>query len=214
MTREDTIKILSVLRGAYPAFYRDITKQEAESTIALWESMFDEEPYELVAAAVKAFISGDAKGFPPAIGQIKERIRQITQPEEMTEQEAWALVSKALRNSTYGSEEEFAKLPPEIQCVVHDPGQLRQWAMSPADEVETVIASNFMRSFRAKQKASKEFMALPTSVKQLMISAGYRGNPTEVGLVKMFGGEQDVQRLGASRGEQSTEDRLSVLDAT
>ena len=29
MTREDTIKILSVLRGAYPAFYRDITKQEA-----------------------------------------------------------------------------------------------------------------------------------------------------------------------------------------
>lgn len=196
MTREDTIKILSVLRGAYPAFYRDITKQEAESTIALWESMFDEEPYELVGAAVKAFISGDGKGFPPAIGQIKERIRLITTPEEMTEQEAWALVSKALRNSTYGSEEEFAKLPPEVQAVVHDPGQLRQWAMSPADDVETVIASNFMRSFRTKQKASKEYMALPTEVKRLMISAGYRSDPTEVGLVKMFGGECDVPRLG------------------
>ena len=199
MTREDTIKILSVLRGAYPAFYRDITKQEAESTISLWESMFDEEPYELVAAAVKAFISGDGKGFPPAIGQIKERIRLITQPEEMTEQEAWALVSKALRNSTYGSEEEFAKLPPEIQSVVHDPGQLKQWAMSPADEVETVVASNFMRSFRVKQKVNKEYMALPTSVKQLMISAGYRKDPTEVGLVKMFGGGDDVKRLGTPR---------------
>lgn len=196
MTREDTIKILSVLRGAYPAFYRDITKQEAESTIALWESMFDEEPYELVGAAVKAFISGDGKGFPPAIGQIKERIRLITTPEEMTEQEAWSLVSKALRNSTYGSEEEFAKLPPEIQAVVHDPGQLRQWAMSPAEDVETVIASNFMRSFRAKQKVSKEYMALPTSVKQLMISAGYRKDPTAVGLIPMFGGDNDVQRLG------------------
>ena len=201
MTREDTIKILSVLRGAYPAFYRDITKQEAESTIALWESMFDEEPYELVAAAVKAFISGDGKGFPPAIGQIKERIRLITTPEEMTEQEAWALVSKALRNSTYGSEEEFAKLPPEVKSVVHDPGQLKQWAMSPADEVETVIASNFQRSFRAKQKATKEYMALPTEVKRLMISAGYKSDPAEVGLVKMFGGVNDVQRLGTSRGE-------------
>lgn len=199
MTREDTIKILAVLRGAYPAFYRDITKQEAESTIALWMSMFDEEPYELVGAAVKAFISGDSKGFPPAIGQIKERIRQITQPEEMTEQEAWALVSKALRNSTYGSEEEFAKLPPEVQAVVHDPGQLRQWAMSPADEVETVIASNFMRSFRVKQKTTKEYMALPTEVKRLMISAGFRGDPTERGLVRLFGGERDVQRLGTSR---------------
>lgn len=212
MTREDTIKILSVLRGAYPAFYRDITKQEAESTIALWESMFDEEPYELVAAAVKAFISGDGKGFPPAIGQIKERIRQITTPEEMTEQEAWSLVSKALRNSTYGSEEEFKKLPPEVQAVVHDPGQLKQWAMSPADEVETVIASNFMRSFRAKQKATKEYMALPTEVKRLMISAGYRSDPTEVGLVKMFGGVNDVQRLGTSRSELCAENRLSLVD--
>ena len=212
MTREDTIKILSVLRGAYPAFYRDITKQEAESTIALWESMFDEEPYELVAAAVKAFISGDGKGFPPAIGQIKERIRLITTPEEMTEQEAWALVSKALRNSTYGSEEEFAKLPPEVKSVVHDPGQLKQWAMSPADEVETVIASNFMRSFRVKQKATKEYLALPTEVKRLMISAGYRSDPTEVGLVKMFGGVSDVQRLGTSRDYESVEDRLSFVD--
>ena len=212
MTREDTIKILSVLRGAYPAFYRDITKQEAESTIALWESMFDEEPYELVAAAVKAFISGDGKGFPPAIGQIKERIRLITTPEEMTEQEAWALVSKALRNSTYGSEEEFAKLPPEVKSVVHDPGQLKQWAMSPADEVETVIASNFMRSFRVKQKATKEYLALPTEVKRLMISAGYRSNPTEVGLVKMFGGVSNVQRLGTSRDYESVEDRLSFVD--
>lgn len=212
MTREDTIKILSVLRGAYPAFYRDITKQEAESTIALWESMFDEEPYELVAASVKAFISGDSKGFPPAIGQIKERIRQITQPEEMTEQEAWALVSKALRNSTYGSEEEFAKLPPEVQAVVHDPGQLKQWAMSPADEVETVIASNFMRSFRAKQKVNKEYMALPTSVKQLMISAGFKSDPTEVGLVRMFGGEQYGN--STPRDNLDREDRLSLMDAT
>ncbi len=198
MTREETIKILSVLRGAYPAFYRDITKQEAESAIALWSSMFEEEPYELVGAAVKAFIAGDGKGFPPAIGQIKERIRQITQPDEMTEQEAWALVSKAIQRSTYGSVEEFAKLPPEIQAVVHDPGQLKQWAMGPAESLETVVASNFMRSFRAKQKASKEYMALPTSVKQLMISAGYRNDPTEVGLVKMFGGEPDVQMLGTS----------------
>ena len=190
MTREDTIKILSVLRGAYPAFYRDITKQEAESTIGLWESMFSEEPYELVGAAVKAFISGDGKGFPPAIGQIKERIRQITQPEGMTEQEAWALVSKAVRNSAYGSVEEFNKLPPEVQAVVHDPGQLKQWANGSADDLETVVASNFMRSFRAKQKSIKEYMALPSEVKQLMLAAS--GDPTETGLVRMFGGVSNV----------------------
>ena len=210
MTREDTIKILSILRGAYPGFYRDITKQEAEATIVLWASMFEEEPFELVGAAVKAFITADAKGFPPAIGQIKERIRQITQPEELTEQEAWAYVSKAISRSTYGSVEEFEKLPPEIQAVVHDPGQLRQWALSEADEVETVIASNFMRSFRAKQKATKEYLALPTEVKRMMIAAGYRSDPTAVGLVRAFGGEIDAT---TSRNNLDRGDRLSLLDA-
>ena len=212
MTREDTIKILSVLRGAYPAFYRDITKQEAESTIALWESMFDDEPYELVGAAVKAFITGDSKGYPPAIGQIKERIRLITSPEDMTEQEAWSYVSKALRNATYGSEEEFAKLPPDVQAVVHDPGQLRQWAMNSIDDVQTVIASNFMRSFRAKQKTNKEYQALPAEVKRLMISAGYKNDPTEVGLVRAFGGESNVQRLGTPGSDENTENGLPFAD--
>lgn len=189
MTREDTIKILSILRGAYPAFYRDISKQEAESTISLWCGMFEEEPYELVGAAVKAFISCDSKGFPPAIGQIKERIRQITEPQEMTEQEAWSLVSKALRNSAYGSAEEFEKLPEEIKAVVHDPSQLKQWAMAEADEVETVIASNFMRSFRVKQKTMREYKALPTSVKRLMLESGYCPDATKPGLVRLFGGD-------------------------
>ncbi len=213
MTREDTIKILSVLRGAYPAFYRDITKQEAESTITLWASMFDEEPYDLVGAAVKAFISGDAKGFPPAIGQIKERIRQITKTEEMTEQEAWAYVSKALRKSTYYSREEFEKLPPEVQAVVHDPEQLRQWAMCEGDEVETVIASNFMRSFRAKQKANKEYMALPSSVKQFMITEGYQTNSGTDGLVRLFGGgnsEGGSTCYGLNSGNQGRDELWEV----
>jgi len=166
MTREDTIKILSVLRGAYPAFYRDITKQEAESTIALWESMFDE-PYELVAAAVKAFISTDGKGFPPAIGQIKDRIRLITEPAQMTEGEAWSLVLKALRNSSYNSAEEYAKLPENIQRLVGSHNQLREWAMMDTESLQTVVGSNFQRSYRARAKADAEYDKLPGEVKEL-----------------------------------------------
>lgn len=199
MNQIETLKLMTVLQTAYPQFYAKKSKEEMDDAVGLYMDMFEDEPAELVAMAVKALIKTRASSWPPSIGEINDKIMQITQPEEMTEQEAWALVSKALRNSTYGSEEEFAKLPPEVQAVVHDPGQLKQWAMSAADEVETVIASNFMRSFRAKQKVNREFTALPTSVKQLMISAGYRGNPTEAGLVKMFGGGMDVQRLGASR---------------
>lgn len=212
MTREETIKLLSVLKCAYPSFYRDITKQEAERSIQLWMLMFDE-PYELVGAAVKSFIAGDTKGFPPAIGQIKEQIRLLTRKEEMTEIEAWSYVSKALKNSTYGSEDEFAKLPQEVQAVVHDPGQLRQWAMSQSDEVETVIASNFMRSFRAKQKSSRQYAALPEDVKRLMIQAGYGNDPQKAGLARLFGGDKDDELSGSSGDRMDRENRIPELDA-
>lgn len=202
MNRIDTLKIMSVLQSAYPQYYAKKSVEELDDAVSLYMDMFEDEPAELVAIAVKALIKTRTSDWPPSIGAINEKIIQITTPEEMTEQEAWALVSKALRNSTYGSEEAFAKLPAEIQAVVHDPGQLRQWAISPAEDVETVIASNFMRSFKAKQKTNREYMALPTSVKRLMISAGYRKDPTEVGMVKMFGGG-DYAELPGSPGDNT-----------
>lgn len=77
MNREQTIKILAVLRSAYPHFYRDTTEQDALDAINLWAAMFVEEPYEIVASAVKAVISGDKKGFPPHIGAVKDQIEKI-----------------------------------------------------------------------------------------------------------------------------------------
>ncbi|MFR8332153.1 MAG: hypothetical protein ACLU9S_07140 [Oscillospiraceae bacterium] len=80
--------------------------------------------------------------------------------------EAWNLVAKALRNSAYGSEEEFAKLPPAVQRVAHSPFQLREWALMDADTVQSVVASNFQRAYTARQKSDREFDALPPAVRQ------------------------------------------------
>lgn len=168
MDRADTLKILSVLRGAYPAFYRDTTKREAESIANLWADMFADDDYIIVAAAVKALIASDSKGYPPVIGQIKERIRRLTEPQEMTEAEAWALVSKAVKNGLYGSKEEFEKLPADIRRIVGSPNQLRDWAMADSDSLQTVVASNFQRSYRAIAKANKEYAALPGDVKKMI----------------------------------------------
>ena len=165
MDRTETMKILSVLRGAYPAFYRDTSRQEAEAIVNLWAAMFADEDYELVGAAVKSLIVADTKGFPPVIGQVKEYIRKLTAPQEMTESEAWALVSKAIRNGIWGAKKEFEALPPQIQRIVGSPQQLTDWAQMDSDSVHSVVASNFQRSFRAKAKADKEYAALPSDVR-------------------------------------------------
>ena len=167
MDRLETLKIMAVLRGAYPRYYASVSREDLETVVALWVEMFSEEPYEIVAAAVKALIVGDVKGFPPHIGAVKERIHQLTQPHEMTELEAWGYVAKAVRNSLYNSREEFEKLPPLVQRLVGSPNQLRTWAMIDTDSLETVVQSNFMRSFKNRAQSVKDHEKLPASVKAI-----------------------------------------------
>lgn len=168
MNQTETLKIMAVLRGAYPAFYRDMSRKEAESVVALWAEMFAEDDVAIVAAAVKALIATDDKGFPPHIGAVKAKVRQITQPSGMTPQEAWNLVAKAIRNSAYESREEYGKLPKEIQRLVGSPNQLRDWATMNSETVHSVVASNFQRSFAARQKADNDFKALPRDVQAMI----------------------------------------------
>lgn len=169
MTREETLAIMSVLKAAFPSYYRDMSRQDAEAVIGLWQTQFYE-PAQLVAMAVHTFINADRKGFPPTIGQIKDIIAKAAMPAElaMTEQEAWALINKATRNAAYNAEEEFYKLSPLLQRLVGTPSQLRAWALMDEDKVASVVASNFQRSYRAIVQQEKETLALPADIREGM----------------------------------------------
>jgi hypothetical protein len=168
MDTVETTKILAVLRGAYPSMYKDLGKDEVDGIISLWEEMFKDQPYTLVAAAVKAYISTDTKGFPPKIGEIKNAIHKVTHVGEMTEVEAWHVVKKACQY--YTAQEEFDKLPELIKRLVGSPNQLREWAMMDAEKLETVVGSNFMRSYKARSQSQKEFDMLPESIKGIALN--------------------------------------------
>ena len=168
MTTDETLAIMGVLKAAYPAYYRDMSRKDAEGVVSLWQTMFADEPAAVVAAAVKAHIATDKKGFPPHIGAIKEAIVKVTQPQEMTELEAWGLVQRAVSNGIYGAQKEFDKLPPVLQRLVGSPNQLKEWAMMDADTVSSVVASNFQRSYKARAANERELLALPSDVRQTM----------------------------------------------
>ena len=164
MTAYETGAVMDVLTAAYPQFYAKVGADDMAKTIALWAEMFKDDDVSIVKIALKALIATDEKGFPPHIGAVKAKIRQLTQDEPLSETAAWALVSKAIRRSTYYSHEEFDKLPPVIQRVVHSPEQLREWAMAEGDSLETVIASNFQRSYREISRREQAFAALPSDI--------------------------------------------------
>lgn len=172
MNKMETARVLSVLRAAYPNFYKGMARGELEQILDLWTDMFLDDDPEIVGGAVKAFIATDSKGFPPVIGVIKDKVRQISRPPMMTEQEAWALVLKAVRNSGYQSQREFEALPPLLRGLVGSPRQLKDWSMMDEDTVQSVIASNFMRSYRARAQSKQEFDALPSDVQRMALGAG------------------------------------------
>ena len=171
MDRDETIATLAILRGAYPGFYRGISKTEAEDTVNLWLDIFGRYPFKLVIAAVKSFIEADEKGFPPVPGQIMAKIRIITEPEHQGESDAWALVASAAKNGLYGYREEFEKLPPIVQKIVGTPEQLRDWAMMESGTFHSVVASNFQRAYRTAVTREAELSKLPPDVKKLLAEA-------------------------------------------
>lgn len=168
MTRQETAQIMDILKAAYPQFYSKLKANEMANALTLWAALFADDDPKIVGLAVKALIVGDTKGFPPVIGQVKEYMRRITRPSEMTEAEAWALLAKAVRNSGYNSVKEFDNLPVLIQRLVGSPTQLKEWAMVDTDELQTVVQSNFMRSYRARSQSEREYLALPQEVRELM----------------------------------------------
>ena len=149
MTREETIKILTVLKVAYPQFYAKQTKTDLQQVVSVWEMMFAGDDYQIVNAAVMAVINTDTNGFPPNIGTIKEQIRRFQTPETDTAMEAWNQVRKAI--SYYNSKQNFDALPELAKKIVGSANQLRDWAVMDSEDVNTVVQSNFLKAYRAKE---------------------------------------------------------------
>lgn len=161
MNSEEATKILAALSEAYP----QKTSANPKLAATVWATVFADKPYDNVSTAVYAFISTDSKGFPPSPGQINTMLQQITTPAGLTDQEAWLLVKKGISNGRYGSEDEFAKLPADVQAAVGSHYALKEWADVPEDELATVVRSNFCRTYRAKLDQRKTWDALPEKVK-------------------------------------------------
>ena len=168
MTRTETIAVLALLKAAYPNFYKGMPQADLQAVVNLWSLHFAGEDADTVTAAVHALIASRVEGYPPTIGAVREQIDNLTAKDVLSETEAWALVSKAARNGLYGYREEFEKLPEPVKKAVGTPEQLRAWAMMPSDEVESVVASNFRRSYRTMSEREKDNRKLPQGVREML----------------------------------------------
>lgn len=190
MTLQEAGEIMDILSIAYPQFYKAQSDGERLKAAGLWAALFDE-PAGLVAMAVKAHIVSDTKGYPPHIGAIKDAVIKLqTPPEsELSEMEAWAQVREAIRGASMekwsrilhadgtvgktSAERNFDALPPIVRQVVATPSQLAEWEGLNDSEINTVIQSNFMRSYRARLQDAKAMAVLPDDLRKIKGAGRY-----------------------------------------
>jgi hypothetical protein len=163
MTREEVQKILMGIQLAFPNYHIE----NKSMTIDMWLQFMSDFSYEQVFLALKNYIMTDTSGFAPSIGKLVSIINKPSELSELTEAEAWALVSKAIRNGAYHSVEEFEKLPTNVQKAVGSPNQLYIWA-TDNDYNDSVVMSLFQKNYRNLCNRQKEIRLLPPEMRLQM----------------------------------------------
>lgn len=184
MSREEIIEILGILKVAYPRFYANMTKDEAEKTISLWSEMFKNDSPELVAIAVKKLIT--ELQFPPTIADIKNTMyKLVDRTEDNTE--LWNKFLKALKNSGYNSREEYEQLPKIVQKFAGSPERLRDYAMMDLDTINTVVKGQFLKQIDSLKVRQKENAMLPEEARCFIETLSEKMD------IKQIGGKNEIQ---------------------
>lgn len=165
VTREEFKILVKGLKAVYtqPSFIPD------KEAFEVWYGLLADLDYELCSIAIKKHMQTVEKE--PTVAGIRKHASELSREEgEINELAAWQMVLKAMRNSTYHSDEEFAKLPSTVQRAVGSPRQLREWAM--AENIDgtwmNVTQSNFMRTYRAEVVREREMRKLSPDLMRLV----------------------------------------------
>lgn len=164
MTREECKQLIMICEATYPNF----RASNPAETLNAWHMILGEYDYQTMLMALKMYIHTSGSAFAPSVSEL---IAMTRKPQELTavqEVDVWREVRPAISNGIYGAETEFEKLSPMAKKMVGDPQQLREWAMLPSEDIDTVVQSNFKSRFNAMQTRQAEINAMPNDIRNLI----------------------------------------------
>lgn len=131
MTHEETIKLLALIKLAFPNAYKDIDRDTQLATVNLWHRAFADLPLGIVEMALDNFVKSSK--FPPTIADITERLNAMNGEatlyvlalEEGEEREAYKYIMNA--TAPYNGREERIIQHNKITNLLKGNGQPLLW---------------------------------------------------------------------------------------
>lgn len=153
MVREEMIKVFNILNDVYDMGFTDISAE-------VWYAVLKDFDFQDVQKATYEYIrTGKYKPKPADIIELIVDNKAPQMPDEMSAQEAWGLVYKAICNSAYNSIKEFEALPEIVQKAVGSADNLRNHAID-SDFNLGVAQSQFIKAYNAILERKKNDYAL------------------------------------------------------
>lgn len=165
MNEKQILMILSILKANYTFWAKGLSETDITAMVMLWKKQFQDYDPNVIANAVQSIIATDTSDYPPNIAKIKQMANVLLNGNRLTEQEAWGYIKRALPNASVQAKYDWERFPKEVQELC-TPKDLVDWALNyTEDKIDTVISSNFMRSYRVKVTQNQQQELLPNSVK-------------------------------------------------
>ncbi len=75
MNKQEAVKLLALIKIAYPTAYRDMDEASKKATVSMWQMSFPDVPYPIMEQAFNHFRM--ISKFPPTVAEMVEELRFI-----------------------------------------------------------------------------------------------------------------------------------------
>ena len=95
MNREESIKLLALIKVAYPTAYKDMDNVSKQATVNMWQTTFQTVPYHIMEMAFNRFRM--ASKFPPTVAEMCKELQHLH----------WKAIENSLLASAIGRKDDL-----------------------------------------------------------------------------------------------------------
>ena len=165
MNRAEIIQIITILAGNYDSVLNK-TKQQKEIMINTWQECLGDLDYNLTLQAVKKSIISSP--YPPTIHEIRKSAMEIVAPIENDVLGSWNECYKMICKGTYMTQEEFDSHSEVCKRFLGSTDQLRNYARSDIDVINTVVKGQFMKQYEILINREQEKRLIPPKMQEII----------------------------------------------
>lgn len=168
MNRAETIQVITILAGNYDSIANKDKKQK-EIMFSTWYECLKDLDYKLVEMAVKKTII--TSPYPPTIHEIRKNVAELINPQSEKDNslDAWEEAYKMMSRGLYMTKEEFETHSPIVKKFIGSLEQLKNYAMTDTDVINTVVKGQFMKQYEILKNRQKELNMLPGDMKEVTL---------------------------------------------